>query len=114
MESRCYNEVAWHDKPSLRPLAYANPELSSPAPDWDIVKQMSIELSLGPALYYYLALFSEFIPQRILARTLDAIRVSTESGVRDWGWQLSKIFDFQEKVSSYAFDLGETETTGQS
>jgi len=111
--SSYYNEVALHDKRSLRPLAYTIPEISSSALDWDVVEQMSIELSLGPTLYYYLALFNELVPQRIPARTLEAIRVATKSGVRDWGWQLSKIFDFHERFPSYAFGLGETETAGQ-
>ena len=111
--SRYYNEVTLYAKRSLRPLAYTIPEISSPALDWDVVEQTSVELSLGPTLYYYLALFNELVPQCIPATTLEAIRVSTESGVRNWGWQLSKVFDFQERFPSYAFGLGKTKSAGQ-
>lgn len=101
--SRCYNEVGMHGKLSLRPIAYTLPEVASGRVDWTVVEHMADELTLGPTLYYLLGLCDRLAPGHVPASTLVAVKESTASRVRDWGWQLGKLFDFDEEFPSYAF-----------
>ncbi len=101
--TRYYNEVALHDMRSLRPLAYTLPEIAFGEIDWSVVERVAHELSLGPTLYYFLAFCARLAPGRVPDSTLAAVQRSTTSRVRDWGWQLGKLFDFEEKFPLYAF-----------
>ncbi|MDQ3935654.1 MAG: nucleotidyltransferase family protein [Actinomycetota bacterium] len=103
--SRYYNEVALHDKRSLRPIAYTVPEVASGAVDWDVVERVAGELALGPTLYYYLALCDRLAPGHVPESTLAAVRASTKSRMRDWGWQLGKLFDFEEEFPAQLDEL---------
>jgi hypothetical protein len=101
--SRYYNEVAIHGGCSLRPFAYTLPEIAAGQVAWDIVEQVSRELALGPTLSYFLRFCDQVAPGRIPADTLAAVHRSSNSRVRDWGWQLAKLFDFQEAFPADAF-----------
>jgi len=101
--TRHYNEVALHDQRSLRPFAYTLPEITCGAVDWDVVEKVAAELCLGPTLWYFLAFCSELAPGAVPPTTLDAIDATTTSRVRDWGWQLGKLFDFRETFPREGF-----------
>ncbi|MET9736268.1 nucleotidyltransferase family protein [Streptomyces sp. NPDC006458] len=102
--SRYYNEVALHGGCSLRPFVYTIPEVAAGTVDWGVVEQVARDLALGPTLSYFLRFCDQLAPGRIPVPTLQSVHQSTSSRVRDWGWQLAKLFDFQERFPSYAFD----------
>lgn len=102
--SRYYNEVAVHGGCSLRPFAYTIPEVAAGDVDWGVVEQVARDLALGPTLSYFLRFCDQIAPGRIPAATLRSVHDSTSSRVRDWGWQLAKLFDFHERFPSYAFE----------
>jgi hypothetical protein len=101
--SRYYNEVAIHGGCSLRPFAYTLPEIAAGQVAWDVVEQMAEELALGPTLSYFLRFCDQVAPGRIPSDTLAAVHRSSDSRVRDWGWQLAKLFDFQEAFPAGGF-----------
>ncbi|MEV0633530.1 nucleotidyltransferase family protein [Streptomyces sp. NPDC050619] len=101
--SRYYNEVAIHGACSLRPFAYTIPEIAAGDVAWDVVEQVARELALGPTLSYFLRFCDQVAPGRIPPGTLAAVHQSAGSRVRDWGWQLAKLFDFQEAFPADAF-----------
>nr|WBO76199.1 nucleotidyltransferase family protein [Streptomyces sp. SBE_14.2] len=101
--SRYYNEVAIHGGCSLRPFAYTIPEIADGHVDWDVVERVAHELALGPTLSYFLRFCDRVAPGRIPPETLAAVHRSCDSRVRDWGWQLAKLFDFQEEFPADAF-----------
>ncbi|WAZ19584.1 nucleotidyltransferase family protein [Streptomyces cinnabarinus] len=101
--SRYYNEVAIHGGCSLRPFAYTLPEIAAGQVAWDVVEQVAEELALGPTLSYFLRFCDQLAPGRIPADTLAVVHRSANSRVRDWGWQLAKLFDFQEAFPADAF-----------
>ncbi|MFJ3519785.1 nucleotidyltransferase family protein [Streptomyces sp. NPDC090131] len=105
--SRYYNEVAIHGGTSLRPFAYTIPEMAAGTVDWDVVEQVAHDLELGSTLSYFLRFCDQLLPGRIPAATLQAVHDSTASRVRDWGWQLAKLFDFEERFPAYAFEKSE-------
>jgi hypothetical protein len=101
--SRYYNEVGLHDKRSLRPLAYTLPEVASGRVDWAVVEAAACDLSLGPTLHYFLVLCDRLAPGHVPEATLAAVKRSTPSRARDWGWLLGKLFDFEEPFPAHAF-----------
>ncbi|MDX3537879.1 nucleotidyltransferase family protein [Streptomyces sp. MB09-01] len=108
--SRYYNEVAIHDGRSLRPFAYTIPEVAAGNVDWGVVEQVAHDLALGPTLSYFLRFCDQLAPGCIPASTLQSVHESADNRVRDWGWQLAKLFDFHERFPSYAFELLEPES----
>ncbi|MET9725204.1 nucleotidyltransferase family protein [Streptomyces zaomyceticus] len=102
--SRYYNEVAIHGGLSLRPFAYTIPEVAAGTVDWGVVEQAARDLELGPTLSYFLRFCDRVAPGRIPASTLRAVEASTSTRIRDWGWQLGKLFDFHERFPDYAFE----------
>jgi hypothetical protein len=91
--TRHYNEVALHGKTSLRTFAYALPLVASGAVDWVVVSRIAAELSLGPTLYYYLAFLDRLAPGHVPRSLLDELHPCRNPRIRDWGWQLAKLFE---------------------
>lgn len=112
--SRYYNEVALHGGRSLRPFVYTIPEVAAGTVDWGVVEQVARDLALGPTLSYFLRFCDQLAPGRIPVSTLQSVHESTSSRMRDWGWQLAKLFDFQERFPSYAFEPPGDTWTGHS
>ncbi|MGW1491303.1 nucleotidyltransferase family protein [Streptomyces sp. NPDC002402] len=111
--SRYYNEVALHDGRSLRPFAYTIPEVAAGNVDWGVVEQVAQDLALGPTLSHFLRFCDQLAPGKIPVSALRSVHDSTSSRVRDWGWQLAKLFDFHERFPSYAFEPSESESTAK-
>ncbi|WP_198023133.1 nucleotidyltransferase family protein [Mesorhizobium sp. LSHC414A00] len=101
--SRYYNEVALHGKQSLRPLAYTVPLISDPSVDWEIVQKVATDMNLGRPLYYYLGLADRLVPGFVPAETLRTVLASDDGRLRDWGWQVGKIFDVDEPFPLHHF-----------
>lgn len=101
--SRYYNEVALFGKRSLRPVAYTLPEIAHGGVDWSVVETVAEELKLGPTLYYFLTLCDRINPGIIPEQTIEKLSPERNSRIRDWGWQLGKLFDFIEDFPELAF-----------
>jgi hypothetical protein len=90
--SRYYNEVALHGKRSLRDFAYSAALIHS-APDWDRVLTAASEYSLHPSLYYYLYFLNKITSARVPSEVLNELFPVSKVRLRDWGWQIGKLFD---------------------
>ena len=93
MTSRYYNEVAIHGKRSLRDFAYLAPIISRSDISWDIVLSAARIYELRPSLYYYLSFLDKLAGNIIPSEVFDELLPSKGIRSRDWGWQLSKLFD---------------------
>ncbi|MCR9255265.1 MAG: nucleotidyltransferase family protein [Alphaproteobacteria bacterium] len=91
--SRYYNEVALHNKTSLRPIAYTLPEISSGKVDWDVVSEAVEALKLGPTLYYFLAFCDAITGGMVPPAILEQTHPLRTNRIRDWGWQVGKLLD---------------------
>jgi hypothetical protein len=91
--ARYYMELALHGKDSLRDLAYLSGLLSDPRIDWEIVLQTARELELRCALFYILSFFACLLPSAIPEGVLPELNPSQSIRVKDFGWQLDKLFD---------------------
>lgn len=91
--SRLYNEVALNGKLSLRDFAYVGPLISQRRVDWDIVLSGARRFRLASSLYYYLAFLSALSDGLIPREVVLALSPSKNGRSRDWGWQLSRLFD---------------------
>jgi hypothetical protein len=94
--TRLYNEVALYQKQSLRAFAYTIPLVATGGIDWGVMSRVADELRLGPTLYYYLKFISWLLPGFVPDSLLELIHPLRNSRVRDWGWQLGKLFGVME------------------
>jgi len=101
--TRHYVEVAIHGSCSLRAIAYTAPLIREHGPDWSPLVEIAEDMRLGCSLYYFLALADELSPGQIPPSVLERIRASDPDRRRDWGWQLGKLFGFEEAFPSGEF-----------
>lgn len=90
--SRYYNEVALNGKDSLRDFAYIASLIPNDQIDWDVILGAADRYDLRPSLYYYFA-FLNRLGGAIPDEALEELSPGKGSRDRDWGWQLSKLFD---------------------
>lgn len=95
--SKHYTEVALFGKRGLRDLAYVAPAIVSESIDWQLISQVGVEQELHCSLFYplrtlQLILGEEYVP----ANVLRDLAPDACSRIRDWGWQLGKLFDVVE------------------
>jgi hypothetical protein len=91
--SRYYVEVALHEKRSLRDYLYMALMLRSGSIDWEHVINIAEALDMRPALYYPLLFADAIVGDVIPPDVIRAIDPRLGSRHRDWGWQLSVLFD---------------------
>lgn len=92
--SRLYTEVALHGKTTLRDFAYLVALLRDEQVDWDILLSACEQYQLRPALYYYLSFVNQLFDRRpVPDEVLDELDPRRGWRLRDWGWQLARIFD---------------------
>jgi hypothetical protein len=97
--TRYYNEVALLGKRYLRDFAYIIPILKNEAIDWDVVLSANRSYELHAPLFYYLNFLRSLgacVPEAVLAET-SPLR---SERLRDFGWQLGKLFDVLEPSPS--------------
>ena len=100
---RYYNEVAMHDKRSLRDFVYIIPILVNSHIDWEIILQSASDYNLRPSLYYYLFFLNQLLSGRYIPiEVIDKLSPANGSRSRDWGWQLDKLFD---RVECFSFGI---------
>lgn len=101
--SRLYTEVALHGKSTLRDFAYMIALLREEQIDWDCLLHACEEYQLRPALFYYLSFVNALFEQPpIPAAVLAELNPRHGSRMRDWGWQLAKIFDELDPFPQWA------------
>jgi len=91
--ARLYNEVAIHNKVSLRDFAYLTPLLSSGSVDWKIVLGAAREYEIQCPLFYYFSFLRHLTGEAIPAEVIAALHPRKYPRLRDWGWQLEKLLD---------------------
>lgn len=91
--SRLYTETAIHGKRSLRDFAFLLSLLANETIDWDALLAIAREYELHAALYYYFH-FLAFLGGPIPAGVLEQLSPRHSRRLRDWGWQLSVLFDW--------------------
>jgi hypothetical protein len=91
--SRLYTEVALYGKESLRDFAYLAPLLKAGEVDWSAVLDASRDYELRCSLYYYLAFMDTILDNVVPAGVLDELLPTRGPRLRDWGWQLSRLFE---------------------
>jgi Uncharacterised nucleotidyltransferase len=101
LTSRYYTEVALHGKGSLRDFTYILPILAAGEIDWDVILRAARKYELRSSLFYYLS-FMSFLAGNPLPEEV-GYELSPLRGprLRDWGWQLGKLF---ESIEVFPFD----------
>ena len=94
--SRYYTEIALHGKTSLRDFCYLLPIVASGNIDWDAVLRAAHKYELRASLFYFLSFMSTLAGGTIPAEVLNELSPLNGTRMRDWGWQLGKLFDFVE------------------
>jgi hypothetical protein len=95
--SRYYTEVALHGKTSLRDFCYLLPIVAAGNVDWDVVLRAAHKYELRASLFYFLSFMSSLAGGTVPAEVLDELSPLNGTRMRDWGWQLGKLFDFLEE-----------------
>jgi hypothetical protein len=96
LTSRYYTEVALHGKTSLRDFCYLLPVLAAGTIDWDVILRAARKYELRVSLFYYLSFMSALAGNVVPAKVLSELSPMNGTRLRDWGWQLGKLFDFVE------------------
>lgn len=95
---RYYNEVALYGKTTLRELIYCGLLIGAGGIEWRHVIAACDEYRSHPACYYLLRFFHSLAPDLVPGDVVDTLRVGLRSCLRDFGWQLGKLFDFVEAM----------------
>lgn len=101
LTSRYYTEVALYGKRSLRDFCYILPVLACGSIDWDVVMRAARKYELRASLFYYFCFMSYLAEGSVPAEVLSGLSPTGGTRLRDWGWQLGKLFEFID-----AFPLG--------
>ncbi len=91
--ARFYNEVALHNKNSLRDFAYILPVLRTETINWEQFLKSVHEYELYAGVFYFLSFCNFLSHQSVPAEVLNELSKGVRTGNRDWGWQLEKLFD---------------------
>jgi hypothetical protein len=94
--SKFYTEVALHGKKSLRDLAYLALMLGTPM-RWELMMSQIENYEIRPAVYYHLHFLNRLLDGPVPVQVLERLQPTRGSRLRDWGWQLGKLFDFVER-----------------
>ena len=95
---RYYNEVALHGKTTLRELIYCGLLIGAGGIEWRHLIAACDEYRTHPACYYLLRFFHSLAPDLVPGDVVETLRVGLRSCLRDFGWQLGKLFDFVEAM----------------
>lgn len=95
---RYYNEVALHGKDTLRELLYCGLLIGSGEIHWPHLVAACDEYRTHPACYYLLRFFHALAPELVPNEVLQALRARLRPCLRDFGWQIGKLFDFVEAM----------------
>ena len=90
--TRLYNEVALHDKTSLRDFAYIGPLLSQSI-DWKAVINAAHQYQIHCPLFYYLNFLHYLSKGKVPREVLVELNPCNHPRPRDWGWQLEKLLN---------------------
>jgi putative nucleotidyltransferase-like protein len=96
LTSRYYTEVALHGKTSLRDFCYLLPIIGSGTIDWNVVLRAANKYQLRASLFYFLSFMSSLAGGAVPADVLSELSPLKGTRMRDWGWQLGKLFSFVE------------------
>lgn len=94
--SRYYTEVSVHGKPTLRDLAHVAPLLLSNAIEWEVIIAAARSYEIRSALYYPLRLLVFLVDNPVPPDALEELSPIRGSRMRDFGWQIGKLFYFVE------------------
>lgn len=100
--SKFYGEVALENKRSLRDFCYAIPLLTRGQIDWDVFLACCRSHHLYGETYYFLrfldVLLGGVVPDQVLASLSSRNAPRDRGDPRDWGWQLGRLFGFDESL----------------
>lgn len=95
LASRLYSEWAFHEKRSLRDLAYMASLVGKPTVSWEVVEESARRYALGPSLFHVLAFLEQLLRIKVPGEVLAACDPSARSYRRDAGAQVHHWFGLQ-------------------
>lgn len=96
--TRYYNEVALHNKQSLRDFAFIAALMRGGDVDWDFICRVAESLENRPALFYPIYFLSCLGGNLVDQQFFQRLSPARGNRHRDWGWMLGRLFDVVEPM----------------